>query len=75
YNLLKGGEGTDRFVIHRRAGGNDVLKQFETSREVIDLVGFGGSGFADLQMQQDGNSTVLDLGSGQKLTLADTTIA
>lgn len=75
YNLLKGGEGTDRFVIHRRAGGNDVLKQFETSREVIDLVGFGGSGFADLQMQQDGNSTVLDLGSGQKLTIADTTIA
>ncbi len=75
YNLLKGGEGTDRFVIHRRAAGIDVLKQFETSREVIDLVGFGGSGFADLQMQQDGNSTVLDLGSGQKLTLADTTIA
>ncbi len=75
YNLLKGGEGTDRYVIHRRAAGNDVLEQFETSREVIDLVGFGGLGFADLQMRQDGNAAVLDLGDGQKLTLAGKPIA
>ncbi len=75
YNLLKGGEGTDRYVIHRRAAGNDVLEHFETSREVIDLVGFGSRGFADLQMRQDGTVAVLDLGSGQTLKLVDRAIA
>jgi len=75
YNVLKGAEGTDRYVIHRRADGNDAIELFETAREVIDLVGFGGVGFADLKMQQDGSATVLDLGNGQALRLEGKTVA
>lgn len=75
YNLLKGGAGTDRYVIHRRAAGNDVLEHFDASREVIDLVGFGGRRFTDLQIQQDGNAIVLDLGNGQALKLVGKTVA
>jgi len=74
-NLLKGGEGTDRYVIHKRADGNDAIEHFESAREVIDLVGFSDRGFADLTMQQEAAATVIDLGNGQTLRLQGKTAA
>lgn len=73
YNLLRGGAGTDRYVIHKRASGRDVLEQFEHARETIDLIGFGGKTFADLQLQQEGATAIIDLGDGQSLSLAGLT--
>ncbi|UTL93819.1 S8 family serine peptidase [Pseudomonas fluorescens] len=75
YNLLKGGSGTDRYVIHKRADGRDELEQFEHSREIVDLVGFAGKTFADLQLNQEGSAAVVGLGNGQTLRFADRAIA
>lgn len=75
YNLLKGGTGTDRYVIHKRAAGRDEVEQFEQSREVVDLIGFGSKAFTDLQLSQEGTAAVVDLGNGQTLRFADRGIA
>jgi subtilisin-like proprotein convertase family protein len=75
YNLLKGGSGTDRYVIHKRADGRDELEQFERSREVVDLIGFGKKAFTDLQLSQDGAAAVVDLGNGQTLRFAQQAVA
>ncbi|WP_430738563.1 S8 family serine peptidase [Pseudomonas putida] len=75
YNLLKGGGGTDRYVIHKRAEGRDELEQFERSREVVDLIGFGNKAFTDLQLSQDGETAVVGLGNGQTLRFAQQTVA
>ncbi len=64
-NLLRGGAGTDRFVIHQRAAGSDLIEGFEATREVLDLIGFGNRTFTDLTLYQDGPAVVLDLGKGQ----------
>ncbi|MFJ4345308.1 S8 family serine peptidase [Pseudomonas sp. NPDC089401] len=70
-NLLRGGAGTDRYVIHRRAGGSDVIEQFDGAREVVDLVGFAGMGFADLRLRQEGSAVLALLGDGQTVRWPD----
>ncbi|MBK5000958.1 S8 family serine peptidase [Pseudomonas sp. S31] len=74
-NRLRGGSATDRYVIHRRAGGSDVVEQFELEREVVDLIGFAERTFTDLQIKQEGNAALVDLGAGQTLRLADRSAA
>lgn len=73
-NLLKGGEGTDRYVVHRRAAGHDVIEHFESTREVLDLIGFSGLEFTGLNIRQDGNSVVLNLGNDQRVRFVDRTV-
>lgn len=75
YNNLKGGSGTDRYVIHRRANGIDVLEDFESSREVIDLVGLADKAFADLNILQDLTRVTIGLGDGQTLQLSGRKVA
>lgn len=73
-NLLRGGAGTDRYVVHKRAAGADIIEGFEASREVVDLVGFAGRKFTDLALRQDGSAVVLDLGQGQTVRWAQMTL-
>lgn len=75
YNVLKGGAGTDRYVIHRRSAGIDVVEHFDASREIVDLIGFGGKALADFPMRQDGAAVVIDLGDKQTLRFADKAVA
>lgn len=66
-NRLVGGAGKDVFVVHRRAGGQDSLENFEVSRDVVDLVGFSGKQFGDLQSEPGEGGFKLNLGDGQYL--------
>lgn len=74
-NRLVGGAGKDLYVVHRRAEGSDTLENFETNREVIDLVGFAGRQFSDLQIKQDGQAVAIGLGDGQTLRLPGKVVA
>ncbi|HDS1736226.1 S8 family serine peptidase [Pseudomonas sp. BP8] len=74
-NRLVGGAGADLYVIHRRSAGVDVLENFEVDREFIDLVGFSGKQFSDLQMRQEGSAVMIVLGDGQVLKVADRALA
>ncbi|PHM30910.1 S8 family serine peptidase [Xenorhabdus szentirmaii] len=69
-NTLTGGTGKDFFVVHRREAGSDIITNFEAARgEIIDLVGFRGKTFADLQLVQQGEDVKIDLGNGQNIVL------
>ncbi|WP_275390242.1 S8 family serine peptidase [Xenorhabdus bovienii] len=69
-NTLTGGAGKDFFVVHRREAGNDIITNFEAARgEIIDLVGFRGKTFADLQLMQQGEDVKIELGNGQNIVL------
>ncbi|CEE92405.1 putative Proprotein convertase 2 (fragment) [Xenorhabdus nematophila str. Anatoliense] len=75
-NTLTGGAGKDFFVVHRREAGSDVINNFEAARgEIIDLVGFVGKTFADLQLTQQGADVKVDLGKGQNIVLKNQTLA
>ena len=75
-DILIGGAGIDRFII--AAGqGNDVIMQFNTSTDVVELDGVSRlSTFAQVQaaMTQQGSDVVLNLGGGQNLTFRSITI-
>ncbi|HTJ94970.1 MAG TPA: S8 family serine peptidase, partial [Pararobbsia sp.] len=70
-NTLRGGlAGTDCFVVHRRAGGLDTIENFDAPRgELIDLVGFKGKSFKDLEIKQIGLDLAIDLGDSQRVVL------
>ncbi|MEQ1968512.1 S8 family serine peptidase, partial [Xenorhabdus nematophila] len=75
-NTLTGGTGKDFFVIHRREAGSDVINNFEAARrEIIDLVGFIGKTFADLQLTQQGADVKVELGNNQSITLKNQQVA
>lgn len=65
-DLLIGGAGNDTFVIAKDEG-NDIIADFSAG-DVVQLDGFGLTGFADLKLtEKDGNVTV-DLEGDQVLT-------
>lgn len=69
-NTISGGAGKDFFVVHRRAQGCDTIINFEAERgEVIDLVGFKGQSFADLNISQQGADVIIELEEKQKIIL------
>ncbi|MDE9457048.1 S8 family serine peptidase [Xenorhabdus bovienii] len=75
-NTLTGGAGKDFFVVHRRESGSDVISNFEVARgEIVDLVGFRGKTFTDLQLTQQGEDVKVDLGKGQSIVLKNQTLA
>ncbi|NVZ70293.1 S8 family serine peptidase [Pseudomonas costantinii] len=75
-NTLTGGAGKDFFVVHRRDAGNDTITNFEAARgEIVDLVGFAGKKFADLQLTQQGADVKVDLGKGQSIVLKNQAVA
>jgi hypothetical protein len=52
--------------------GNDVITDFEIGVDQISVAGSPHQGLADLNPQQVGQDTVLDLGHGTLLTLLHT---
>ncbi|MCU1752116.1 S8 family serine peptidase [Pseudomonas sp. 6D_7.1_Bac1] len=75
-NSLVGGTGKDFFVVHRRDAGSDTISNFEAARgEIVDLVGFAGKKFADLQLTQQGADVKVDLGKGQSIVLKNQALA
>ncbi|MHC8376341.1 S8 family serine peptidase [Pseudomonas sp. MDT1-16] len=75
-NTLTGGAGKDFFVVHRRDAGSDTISNFEAARgEIVDLVGFAGKKFADLQLTQQGADVKVDLGKGQSIVLKNLALA
>ena len=77
-DLLTGGAGRDTFVIAKGAGA-DVITDFQAgaSGDTLKLDGFTFKSLTDITSlgQQVGADLVLNLGSGQTVTLQNTTIA
>lgn len=74
-DTMTGGAGADVFHFDLSGGvnlGNDVITDFEIGVDQISLAGSLYHGLADLNPQQVGQDTVLDLGHGTLLTLLHT---
>jgi VCBS repeat-containing protein len=69
-DILTGGLGQQRFIVGVNAGDNDIITNFQTGLDLIDLTAFTNlSSLGDLTMSQQGADVVIDLGNGQDLTL------
>ncbi|EJU14713.1 glycoside hydrolase family protein [Sphingomonas sp. LH128] len=71
-DVLFGGGGKDTFIVLAH-NGSDVILDFATGVDKIQLGGYGITGFAQIQSiaQQVGNDTVLHFGNGEDLILRD----
>ena len=69
-DTLTGGAGSDRFSF-RTGDGIDRITDFEAGIDLLDLHGYGVTGFADLltHMAQVGNDVVITLDAENQITL------
>ena len=73
-NRLEGGAGKDFFVVHRRAGGEDTVVNYDIAGgELIGLVGFIGKTFDNLVITQLGADALVDVGDAQSILLKNQT--
>src|SRR5437763_8945494 len=72
-DTLTGSQGSDTFVFDHLIG-NDIIYNFDTAADTIDLIGFANAGsFSDVQAKiaDDANgNAVITLGTGKTITLA-----
>jgi|GEM_PF-1359966 len=66
-DTMSGGAGDDVFVFE---GGTDVITDFEQG-DIMDLSATGLT-FGDISLEQSGNNTLVDYGSGNTIILQDT---
>ena len=59
-DTLLGGAGRDRFIFEP-GNGDDTIQDFTDGEDVIDLIGFDVTGFAELSMRSDDRGVVIDL--------------
>lgn len=73
-DVLKGGSGADIFVVSK-GNGSDLIVDFKNS-DVVRLAGYGFTSFEQVKqhLQQSGANVRLDLGNGEVLVFADTTV-
>lgn len=71
---LTGGAGADRFIIDVEASASDVISDFSTTDDIIDVTAFGLGTFNTLSLSQVGADSVLNLGGGQTLTLQNVVV-
>jgi Ca2+-binding RTX toxin-like protein len=74
-DLLTGGEGADRFIFANGTG-RDTVADFTIGTDMIDLQGYLGAksealSFESLAIAQQGNNTVITLGSTDSITLSN----
>ena len=69
-DTLIGGGGSDRFVFGHGTG-SDVVGDFVSGSDKLDLSAFGFAGFGDVQTATHdvGGNAVIDLGNGDMITL------
>ncbi|PNU05604.1 family 16 glycosylhydrolase [Novosphingobium guangzhouense] len=69
-DVLIGGGGADRFIV-TAGNGSDVIMDFASGIDKIQLGGYGVTAFKQIQSiaQQVGNDTVLHFGNGEDLIL------
>ncbi|MCP4772525.1 MAG: hypothetical protein GY879_14055 [Planctomycetes bacterium] len=69
-DTLYGGEGNDSFVFDPDFG-NDTIKDFQTSADIIELNGLDVSSFEELQgyFTQRESGLLIDFGDGNWITL------
>jgi hypothetical protein len=68
-DTLTGGLGADTFVFNQE-GGDDIITDFSSDEDVIDLSAFAGSRYDLMQhITQTGNDVNIDLGNGDSVTL------
>lgn len=73
-DYIRGSYDTDIFVIEKSSGDADLISNFDTSQDAIDLRGFNFSQLSDLQFTEERGEngvyiTIIDLGDNQTLTL------
>ena len=59
-DTLLGGAGRDRFIFEP-GNGDDTIQDFTDGEDLIDLIGFDVTGFAELSMRSDDRGVVIDL--------------
>lgn len=74
-DLLTGGEGADRFIFATGTS-RDTVADFTVGSDMIDLQGYLGAkgealSFESLSIAQQGNHTVITLGSADSITLSN----
>lgn len=74
-DLLTGGEGADRFIFANGTG-RDTVADFTVGSDLLDLQGYLGAkdealSFESLAIVQQGNNTVITLGSTDSITLSN----
>jgi Ca2+-binding RTX toxin-like protein len=74
-DLLTGGEGADRFIFANGTG-RDTVADFAVGSDLIDLQGYLGAkgetlSFESLAIAQQGNNTVITLGTADSITLSN----
>ncbi len=74
-DLLTGGEGADRFIFATGTG-RDTVADFTVGTDLIDLQGYPNAkgealAFDSLAIAQQGNNTVITLGSSDSITLSN----
>jgi Ca2+-binding RTX toxin-like protein/subtilisin-like proprotein convertase family protein len=67
-NTLTGNGGSDIFIIKPNAENKDVITDFKVNEDKIDLSDFATS-FDKILISQSGNNTIINLTSGQIITL------
>ncbi len=73
-NIFTGGTGADSFEFAAASSGNDAITDFSSAQgDTISLA--GAASFADLDITQVGADAVINLGSGNTLTLEGTNVA
>lgn len=82
-NVIDGGRGNDRIssgdghdiiIAHVKAGDHDVITDFDTALDKIDL-GQSVNAFSELTLTQDGANTLITFANGYRITLENTQTA
>ncbi|ODS25065.1 hypothetical protein AB835_00740 [Candidatus Endobugula sertula] len=68
------GEGNDIVIVKVKAGDHDVIKDFDTAQDKIDL-GESVDSFSDLILAQQDNHTLITFANGYSITLENTLVS
>lgn len=63
-----GGAGADTFVF---TAGHDIIQDFSTGEDKVDLIAWGLASIEDLNFTQDGENAVIEFEGGDTLTFAN----
>lgn len=73
HDFLTGGNGKDQFVF-RLGNGSDVITDFKTGQDKIDLTSFGFTNFSSFISSVGLSKDMLDFGNGNTLELLNTNV-
>jgi RTX calcium-binding nonapeptide repeat (4 copies) len=74
-DIMTGNDGADVFTFRDNQTGDDMITDFVTSEDVVELLGFGGSFDPLAELSATPGGTELYLGGGNSVLLLGRTVA